>query len=317
MAKILVSTSSFDAAHNRLLPSLQKAGFEIVFNSTGRRLTEAEVGQLLEEDVVGMIAGVEPLTRRVLESASALRVISRCGIGMDNVDAEAAFAQRILLYNTPDAPSSAVAELTIALMLDLLRHVSRADRHLRSGQWQPLMGRQLQGQTVGIVGYGRIGKKVAAILRAFGTQLLICDTRDTTADDGVTFCSFETLLRDSDIVSLHVPYSMATRHLIDDKALSLMKPGAFLVNASRGGLIDEAALERALRADRLSGAALDCFEREPYRGPLTDLPQVVVTAHMGSYARECRSCMEQEATINLMHGLVRAGVVEPTMLEAI
>ncbi len=317
MAKILVSTSSFDAAHNSALQNLQKAGHEVVFNPTGRRLSEAEVAQLLGNDVVGMIAGVEPLTRGVLESAAALRVISRCGMGMDNVDSAAARARHNLLYNTPDAPSSAVAELTVALMLDLLRNVSRSDRIIRAGQWQPLMGRQIEGQTVGIVGYGRIGKKVAALLCGFGAHLLVCDIREAATDDGVGFCRLETLLKDSNIVSLHLPYSTTTRHLIDERALALMKSDAFLVNTSRGGLVDEAALERALRADKLAGAALDCFEQEPYKGPLTDLPQVVLTAHMGSYARECRASMELEAATNLVQGLVAAGILESAMLKPI
>lgn len=264
-----------------------------------------------------MIAGVEPLTRGVLASAAALRVISRCGIGMDNVDSEAARERRILLYNTPDAPSSAVAELTIALMLNLLRNVTRADRTIRAGQWQPLMGQQLEGKTVGIIGCGRVGRKVAGMVRGFGARVLACDNRELPHDDGIECSELENLLRDSDIVTLHVPYNSATHHVIDAKALAMMKPSAFLINTSRGGLIDEAALEHALRAEKLAGAALDTFEQEPYKGALVELPQVVLTAHMGSYAKECRLRMEHEAAANLVHGLVAAGVLGPAMFPTI
>ncbi len=315
--KILITTSSFDTGHNPPLDLLRNQGFEIVFNPHGRRLTEAEAATLLEQDVVGMIAGVEPLTRRVLESAGALQVISRCGIGMDSVDSEAAHERHILLYNTPDAPSSAVAELTVALMLDLLRNVSRADRAIRAGQWQSMMGRLIEKETVGIVGYGRVGKKVARTLRHLGSRVLVCDTRAFSPEDGIEQCELAALLKSAGSVSLHLPYTATTHHLLDEGALSLMKPTTFLVNTSRGGLIDEAALERALRTGKLAGAALDTFEQEPYKGTLAELPQVVLTAHMGSYARECRARMELEAATNLVQGLVSAGTLEPAVLRAI
>lgn len=308
MPKILITTSSFEVASNEPLRTLEKSNFEIALNPHGRRLTEDEVGALLQDDVAGMIAGVEPLTRAVLERAKGLRVISRCGIGMDSVDQMAAKELGILIFNTPGAPVSAVAELTIALMLDLLRKVSQADRSIRDGRWKQLMGNLLEFQTVGIIGYGRIGRKVGSLLRAFGARVLVHDAMGVSVPAGVEACSLRELLEQSDITTLHVPFDDSTRHLINRESLALMKPGSLLVNASRGGLIDEDALLAALQSGHLGGAGLDAFEMEPYEGPLRSLPQVVMTCHMGSYARESRIQMEREAGENLFKGLAAAGI---------
>lgn len=308
MPRILISTSSFDVAASRELQALADHGLEIVVNPHGRRLTEDEIAMLLGPKVVGLIAGVEPLTRRVLEGAPALKVISRCGIGMDSVDLAAASELGISVFNTPEAPASAVAELTLALMLTMLRRVSEADRSLHEGRWKPLMGSLLEAQTVGLVGYGRIGRRLAKLLSGFGCPLLAHDPAATEAA-GVELCGLDELLARADVVSLHLPYYAATHHLLDAQRIGSMKKGAFIVNAARGGLVDEDALLAALKSGRIAGAALDTFEREPYSGPLAGLPQVVMSAHMGSYARESRVRMEQEAAANLVRGLAQQGVL--------
>lgn len=318
MPKIIISTSSFDLGSSAPLAALKSHGFEIILNPHGRRLTEAEVMELLQ-GVVGMIAGVEPLTRNVLERAKGLKVISRCGIGMDSVDLEAAGSLGIRVTNTPGAPVAAVAELTIALMLDLLRKVSQADRGIRDGKWMPLMGNLLGARTVGIVGYGRIGQKVAEILQAFGSKILVNDMAELPphSHPGVEACSLDELMQRADVVSLHLPYNSSTHHLVNEKKIALMKPASIIINASRGGLIDELALFAALSSGRLAGAGLDTYEQEPYRGPLAALPQVVLTAHMGSYAKESRMQMEQEAAENLVRELVQAGVVPTELLDGL
>lgn len=308
MNKILISTSSFDADNNPALDALRSAGFDIVLNPHQRRLTEDEAAALLTADVVGMIAGVEPLTRRVLEGAPSLKVVSRAGIGLDSVDLDAAKALGIAVSNTPQAPVAAVAELTVGLMLDLLRNISAADRDLRAGIWKPRMGNLLGAQTVGLVGYGRIGRAAATLLKAFGANVLACDPLHV-GDDDVAALGIDHLLAAADIVSLHLPYSATNHHLIDADRLAQMKRGALLVNTSRGGLVDETALAAALGSGHLAGAALDAFEEEPYRGPLAALPQMVLTAHMGSYAKESRSRMELEAAENLVAGLRGKGLL--------
>lgn len=309
---VLVTTSSFGAHDLGPKAALREAGFEVHENSLRRKLKEEEVLELLRRHKpLGMIAGVEPLTERVLEAASGhLKVISRCGIGTDTVDLEAAKRLGIRVFNTPDAPSQAVAELTVALMLAVLRRVCEADRALRRGEWKPLMGRLLGSRTVGVVGLGRIGARVAALVQAFGTQVLGHDPRgDLPAMPGVKRTGLDELIAETDIITLHVPISKENKHLINARRLSAMRKGAVLINTSRGGLVDEQALAEALKSGRLAGAGLDTFEEEPYQGPLKDLPQVTLTCHMGSAAEECRTRMEKEAADNLISGLRSLGVI--------
>ncbi|MBE7423354.1 MAG: Hydroxypyruvate reductase [Bacteroidia bacterium] len=309
MPKVLITTSSFNVAAAESLALLGQAGYEIVTNPHGRKLTEDEAAALLGDDMVGMIAGTEPLTRRVLSGARGLKIVSRCGIGLDSVDLAAAAEFGIEVTNTPDAPSAAVAELTLGLMLDQLRRISQADRQIRTGQWKPLMGGLLAARAVGIVGYGRIGRRVAKLAQAFGARVLATDAAGVQSDGVAEPCALERLLTEADIVTLHMPSQKGAGHFLDAARLGMMKRGAVLVNTARGGLVDEAALAQAIRDGRLGGAALDTYEKEPYAGPLAELPQVVLTAHMGSYAEESRGIMEREAADNLYKGLAARGLV--------
>lgn len=298
---ILTTTSAFDVTENPWLKRLTDQGWGIVTNPLGRRLSAEEAGDLLaRHDPVGLLAGVEPLTAAVIARAPSLRVISRVGTGMDNVDLAAAAARRIKVANTPDAPTGAVAELTIGLILDALRSISRSDAALRRGGWESAQGGQLSHSTVAVVGFGRIGRRVAQLARAFGARVLAVETAPVEVPEGVTVADLATALATADVITLHLPLTPATRHLIDARALAAMKPGAVLVNAARGGLVDEAAAAAALTSGRLAAAAFDVFEQEPYRGPLADCPTAVLTAHMGSRTRETRTIMEHEAAANLV-----------------
>ncbi|MFM7600943.1 MAG: phosphoglycerate dehydrogenase [Pseudanabaena sp.] len=312
MPKLLISTSSFDVKSNQVLQSLQAQGFEIVTNPYGRKLKEAEILELLsDDDIVGMIAGVEPLSRNVLNSTKSLKVISRCGIGTDSVDLVAAEELGIPVHITPTAPVIAVAELTVSLILSTLRRTSEADQMLRQGTWKPLMGKLLAAQVVGIVGYGRVGKRVGQLLGAFGAQTIAYDVFcDSLFADTVCLPSLDELLERATVVTLHIPYSPENHHLVNRDFIQKMHPGSILVNASRGGLVDEEALYEALVSGHLAGAALDVFEEEPYSGKLLSLPQIVLTPHMGSYAKEARTQMEQEASQNLFNSLVAFGLAK-------
>lgn len=304
--KILITTSSFDLHNFDRLDDLTAAGIEIIQNPLNRRLNEQEVSELITDDVIGIIAGLEPLTANVLTNARQLKVIARCGTGLDSVDIEAARRQGILIFNTPDAPTTAVAELTVAHILGLLRHVTESDREVRSGRWSGLMGSLLKNKTVGIIGFGRIGQAVAKLITAFEANVIAFDI-EKISDPLVKQLPLDEVCAKSDIISLHVPYSAATRHLIDARAIEKMKPTALLINVSRGGVIDEDALLEALHSGRIAGAALDCFEVEPYSGPLLGIDNVHVTAHMGSYARETRNQMELDASAALVRGLKEQG----------
>ena len=298
MSKILITTSSFDLEAPEI-KALQAAGYEPVLNPHKRRLSEEEVAELLTPEIVGMIAGVEPLTKSVINGAQNLRAIARCGIGMDSVDIAAAKAKGIAVTNTPDAPTKAVAELTVGLMLDVLRAVPLQDRAIRDGKWVRPMGGLLSARTVGLIGYGRIGKKTAEYVRGFGAKVIACD--NYVQDPALV--SFDTVLVKADIISLHIPYSNEVRHIIDAAALAKMKKGSYLINASRGGLVDEAALAGALESGHLGGAALDVYENEPYTGALTQFDNIVLSAHVGSYASEARKEQEALAAANLLASL--------------
>ena len=299
--QVLISTSSFNLDNFSQLSDLKNAGVEVKLNPFAARLTEDQVIELLGTDTIGLIAGLEPLTKNVLQAAKSLKVIARVGTGLDSVDLDAAKQLGITVLNTPDAPTKAVAELTLAHILGLLRHVSQADRQVRVGVWKGLMGSLLETKTVGIVGFGRIGKRVATLLSAFGASVIISDAQ--VSKSVYPNVELDELCIKSDILSLHLPYNEATHHIINEKNLNLMKKGSYIVNISRGGLVDETALLAALKSGHLAGAALDCFEQEPYEGELRNLETVQITAHMGSYARETRDLMEQEASRLLVDAL--------------
>ena len=309
MSEVVISTSSFDVENNPGIDLLRAAGLQIATNPFGRKLTEAEISKLLTDSVVGLLAGVEPLTAQVISNAKNLRVISRCGVGLDNVDQDAARERDIFVVSTPDAPVDAVVEMTMGLMLATLRQIPEADRQVRENGWPRLKGRLLKARTVGILGLGRIGSKVAGICSAFGARVIAYDpmVKKTTPD--VECMDLQKLLSQSDIVSLHIPYNHETHHLIDKESLAAMKPGAVLINTARGSLVEEAELVKALRSGHLWGAGLDVFETEPYSGELCDLPRVVLTPHLASSAVESRREMELEADHNLYLGLCEAGVV--------
>jgi D-3-phosphoglycerate dehydrogenase len=308
VSKVLITTSSFSLGNFAQAKSLHDAGISLEMNPHGRRLSEDEVAELVATDVIAILAGLEPLTDRVLSNAKSLRVISRCGTGLDSVDLQAASRLGIDVFNTPDAPTQAVAELTIAHMLNSLRHISTTDSNMRSGKWTPTMGSLLATKTVGLIGVGRIGSAVAKLAQAFGARVIGFDPV-VSSHNSVELLSLDEVLNQADIVSLHVPINDQTHHIVNASAISRMKPGSIVVNVSRGGLIDESALHDALKSQHLSGAALDCFEDEPYSGPLLQIPGVHVTAHMGSYARETRDLMEVEASTNLVNGLRKRGLI--------
>lgn len=305
---ILITTSSFDLNNFHLLEEVTSAGIEIVLNPFKRRLTEQEVSDLLSGEVVGMIAGLEPLTAKVIENAHHLRVIARCGTGLDSVDMNATRVRGIAVFNTPDAPTRAVAELTVAHILGLLRHVSESDRNIRSGKWTGIMGSLLANKTVGIIGFGRIGQLVANFVSAFDAKVIASDIQ-SISQPHIEQLPLDELCAQSDIVSLHVPYSQDTHHILNADMIGRMKSTSVIVNVSRGGLIDESALLAALRNGLIAGAALDCFEDEPYSGPLLKFHNVHVTAHMGSYAIETRGQMEVDASTALVRSLKEQGIL--------
>jgi D-3-phosphoglycerate dehydrogenase len=302
-AVVLLSVSSFGVADAAPRERLQAAGLEVRDNPHGRRLKVGEISELIG-GVDALIAGTEPLTGEVLGRAGRLRVISRVGVGLENVDLNAALRQGIVVRNTPDAVTDPVAELALSGILNLLRHISRMDREMRAGEWNRRMGSLLRGRTVGIVGLGRIGRRLAALLAPFEVTMLAADRapdHHAASRLNVRYVVLEELLARADVVTLHLPGG--DRPIIGPAELAMMRPTAVLLNTSRGGLVDETALLEALRGERLAAAYIDTFVDEPYDGPLRELPNVLLTPHAGSYAAEARVRMEMEAVENLLEAL--------------
>lgn len=300
---VAISVSAFGEVDAQPRALLEKAGVQVLENPHGRRLSEDEVLDLVR-DADGVIAGTEPLTENTFAQATRLRVIARVGAGTDNVDLEAAERRGIAVRTTPDAVTDAAAELTLAGMLAVLRRLPRMDEALRGGIWDRQMGRLLGERTVGIVGFGRVGRRVAELVRPFGARMLASDVAPNeavAAELAVELVALDELLDEADVVTLHCP-GQATP-VLDRSRIEALGSDAIVVNAARGGLIDEEALAEALDSGALAGAYLDVFAEEPYDGPLLGAANVVVTPHAGSYAREARARMEMGAVTQLLNEL--------------
>ncbi len=239
----------------------------------------------------------------VIEAGINLRVIARAGIGVDNIDVDAATEHGIAVVNAAGASAQSVAELTLGLILALLRHIPTADRTMKAGQWEKprLIGRQLGGLTVGVVGYGRIGREVARLVAAFGTRVLVATNNNHTYPQHGEPVPFDRLLGESDIVTLHKRLERATECLIDADAIAKMKDGAYLVNTARGALVDERALLDALNSGKLAGAALDVFAQEPPGATaLVVHPRVICTPHLGASTVEAQRAVGIVAVKSLL-----------------
>jgi D-3-phosphoglycerate dehydrogenase len=293
--RVLVTPTTFGKEDHQLRSTLEKAVGEVIYSPMARPLSSLELLPLVKE-ADGYIAGLDQIDSSVIEAGGRLRVIARYGVGVDRVDVESATKRGIVVTNTPGANSVAVAELTIALMLALGRRICQADQSTRSGEWPRYSGVSLRGKTVGLVGFGAIGREVASRLQAFDCRVVVADPcvgPDCAGAYGVQLVPLEELLAASDFVSLHASLNSSTSGMVDDTFLKKMKQGAFVVNTARGELIDEEALHDALEKGRLRGAALDCFRKEPpgRDHPLLRLPQVIVTPHTGSHTDEATNTM--------------------------
>ena len=307
MPKIFVSATPF--GHIDLTPVrlLKETGWEYKTNPLGRRPTPNEVAELAF-DYDGLIAGTEDL-RPLVERTNRLKIISRVGIGLDSVPLGLCREKGITVTYTPDAVTMAVAELTVGIMISLTRHTYISDRNIRHGEWKRRQGKRIGKSRIGIVGFGRIGTNVVKLLVPFHPEeILVNDIKDKNEeiaefrDCGLNIRHGEKkeIYGNSDIVSLHIPLSPQSRNLINAETLQHFKKDTFLINLARGGIVNEADLYKALITGRIAGAAIDCFEDEPYCGPLAELDNVLLTQHMGSCSFDCHARMEIEATQDLI-----------------
>ncbi|MDO8662383.1 MAG: phosphoglycerate dehydrogenase [Candidatus Omnitrophota bacterium] len=304
-AKIFVALSSFAEFGNEPLKLFEDNGFEYSLNSLGRRLIQQEIVQL-GKDCEGIIAGVEPYDDYVLERMPKLRCISRCGVGIDNIDLGKAKEKGITVKNTPDIVTLPVAELTIGMIFDLLRKISYHTNLMKARQWRRKAGSLLSGSKIGVLGLGRIGKKVSEMLVGLNAVVYGADLSPNTswaAKNKVEIVSKDFILRECDIITIHIASPEGEEFILSKKEIEAMKKGALLINTSRGKFLDETALCAALESNHLGGAALDVYSQEPYAGPLCDMDNVVLIPHLGSFTRESRNQMEIEAVKNAINFL--------------
>lgn len=302
--KILVTPTSMQPpAKSEALDRLREFSNDIVFNTVGKPLTEEQLIPLLE-GCDGYIAGLDQVTERVLQSCPKLKAISRYGVGYDRVNIKAAAQLGITVTNTPGVNAQAVAELAMGLILCLARKLPALDRRTKAGEWARSTGMELCGKTIGIIGLGAVGRRVAKCCSGFGMDMLAYDPYIDTSycdamDIGVR--SFDAIIKESDIITLHLPLNDATCHVINAETIKTMKDGVILVNTSRGAIIDEDAAYQALVSGKLGALGVDAFEVEPpVNSPLLSLDNVVATPHTGAHTREAVVNMQNLSVQNLI-----------------
>jgi len=309
MNKVLITTVPFGDKDRLPLELLESSNIDYVINPLDKKLTEDELAEMITDfDVI--IAGTEPITAKVMDHATNLKMISRVGIGLDSVDLLAAKERGIKVSYTPDAPSPAVAELTIGLILSLLRSIHVSNSELHEGKWKRLFGRRISEVTIGIIGVGRIGSRVIRRTKPFGTpRFLVNDINPSKRSDLIDFkldwVSKEKIYKEADIISIHTPLTSATKNMITKENLLSMKKDAVIINTARGGIVNEQDLYEVMQDGHLSGAAIDVFDFEPYKGRLREIQRCILTAHMGSMSVDCRTRMEIEATEEVVRFLTK------------
>lgn len=308
--KILVAAP----IHPDAIKLLKENGFEVIYDE----YPPVEKLRELIKDVDAIIVRSKPkVPAEVIEAADKLKIIARAGVGLDNIDLEAAKRKGIKVVNAPAAPTRSVAELAVGLMLAVLRKIAFADRNMRSGKWvkKLCLGTELSGKTLGVIGFGRIGREVAKIAKyGFNMRILYYDVieppREAVEELNAEYRDLDTLLQEADVVTVHVPLVKATYHLINDERLKKMKSSAIIINTSRGGVIDTEALVKALKEGWIAGAGLDVYEEEPLPEghPLTQLDNVVLTPHIGASTQEAQARAGIEVAEKIIQYLKEIGV---------
>ena len=300
--KVHITTLPFNKDN---LAFLEKS-FDVSINPLGRKIKNEEVyEQVNKADYI--IAGTEKYDQELLSKLVNLKGISRVGIGIDNIDLDIAAKNNIKVFNTPEEPAKGVAELTLTFILNLLREISSHQHNLNQGNWERTLGKSLNEATISLIGGGRVAKNVSKfLLSARVKKIKVFDVLDLSTDpdwkhESISICEFEECLSNSDIVSLHVPMNEENKNMISKKEFLVMSKNSYLINVSRGGLINEEDLYEALNSNLIKGAALDVFATEPYEGKLLDCKNLIATPHVASSTEYVRDQMERKACKNLIN----------------
>lgn len=301
--KILITPRSFASSSDKAIKMLTARGYEIQRNNTDRPYKKEEILNLIK-DIDGIIIGIDELSAEIIEKANKLKVISKYGTGLDNIDIHMATNKKIIVTNTPTANVDAVADLAFGLILSLARRIPEADQKTKKGKWEKIIGKSVWEKTLGVIGLGKIGRQVVKRAQGFQMNILVFDLvkdKKFAQRYGIKYVNLEKLLQKSDYITIHIPLNDATRGMISYKELEKIKREAFLINTSRGGIVDEQALYKALRNNQLKGAALDVYHSEPpVESPLKELDNVIMTPHIGAYTEEAIENMGMQAAQNLI-----------------
>jgi D-3-phosphoglycerate dehydrogenase len=295
--KLFVSTHPFSSTSAVPMQLIAENKIELRTNEHGRKITTKELAEDIKDAEV-LVAGTEKITEEVFKNAPNLKLISRVGIGLDGIDFNLCKKYGVRVAYTPDAPTMAVAELCVGMMLDLARKITETNVNIKNGIWHRHMGTLLYGKTVGIFGMGRIGKSLIHLLQPFNVKFLVHDIEPDLAFGRLYTIDFVTkneLLQSSDIVSINLPLKEDTKDYITKYEFDLMKEGVLLINSARGGIVNESDLYSALKNNSIAAAAIDVFEEEPYRGKLIELDNCLLTCHMGASTVDSRTDMEVQA----------------------
>ena len=290
---------------------LAENGLQVTYEP---EITPEQIKEKIDKFNIVIVRSRTKITKEIIEKAKNCKIIARVGVGLDNIDLDAAKAKNIRVINAVEGAMTAVAEQVLGLMLSLARNIARADREIRNGNWlkKELMGTELKGKYLGIVGLGNIGKRLGRLAKGLNMNIIGYDVipidEEFAKEVGLMKTDLDTLLQSSDYVSLHVPLLDSTYHMVDAKKLAIMKPTAKIINTSRGGVIDEKALYDAIKNGNLGGAALDVFEKEPATdSPLATLPNVILTPHIGAQTKEAQSLAANviaEKIIQILRGII-------------
>ncbi len=293
--KVVVGASSFADSNSEPLTLLESKGIEVIKNPYKRKMTQEEIIAHLQ-GADGLLAGLEPLNEAVFKACPNLKAIARIGIGMDNVDIEAAKNHGIKVSNTPEGPTEAVAEMVLSALLAICHNLIPANQNMHSGIWKKQIGKSIHGLKIFIIGYGHIGRRTAKLLSSLGAEISIYDKYNET----VSTCGLEEGLRSAEVVSLH---ASGKEEILSERMFSYMQDGVIILNSARGGLISETALYHALKSGKAAAFWGDTFWEEPYHGVLCACENAILTPHICTYTTNCRQSMEKQAVLNLLEDL--------------
>lgn len=293
--KVVVGASSFGDSNEDVVKILTDRGIEVVKNPYKRRMNQEEIISHLQ-GADGLLAGLEPLNEEVFSKCPNLKAIARIGIGMDNVDIDAAKKHGIKVSNTPEGPTNAVAEMTLTMLLNICHNIIPANTDVHNGVWKKRLGKSISELTVFVIGYGNIGRRTAMLLKNFGANLLIYDK----FNEKESTCTMEEGLRIADVITIH---ASGKEEIITKEMISKMKDGVIILNSARGGLISELGVYEGLKSGKISGFWGDALWQEPYDGILKECDNAILTPHICTYTKLCRDSMEKQAAENILRDL--------------